>query len=53
MKNYDRINALPPDGIERKRAHIVGGGIAGFAAAAFLVDEGPYAGRKHHHLRSW
>ena len=39
MKNYDRINALPPKGIERKRAHIVGGGIAGFATAAFLVDD--------------
>ena len=39
MKNYDRINALPPEGIESKRAHIVGGGIAGFATAAFLVDD--------------
>ena len=39
MKNYDRINALPPKGIERKRAHIVGGGIAGFATAAFLIDD--------------
>ena len=39
MKNYDRINALPPDGIERKRAHIIGGGIAGFATAAFLIDD--------------
>ena len=38
MKNYDRINALSPDGIERKRAHIIGGGIAGLATAAFLVD---------------
>ena len=39
MKNYDRINALPPKGIERKQAHIVGGGIAGFATAAFLIDD--------------
>ena len=39
MKNYDRINALPPKGIERKKAHIVGGGIAGLASAAFLVLE--------------
>jgi myosin-crossreactive antigen len=39
MKNYDRINALPPEGIERKRAHIVGGGIAGLASAVFLVDD--------------
>jgi oleate hydratase len=39
MKNYDRINALPPEGIERKSAHIVGGGIAGFATAVFLIDD--------------
>jgi oleate hydratase len=39
MKNYDRINALPPKGIERKKAHIVGGGIAGFSAAVFLIDD--------------
>ncbi len=39
MRNYDRINARPPEGIERKRAHILGGGIAGLAAAAFLVDD--------------
>jgi oleate hydratase len=39
MQNYDRINALPPDGISNKRAHILGGGIAGLAAAAFLVDD--------------
>jgi oleate hydratase len=39
MRNYDKINALPPKGIEHKRAHIIGGGIAGLAAAAFLVDD--------------
>ena len=39
MRNYDRINAVPPKGIESKRAHIVGGGIAGLASAAFLVLE--------------
>ena len=39
MRNYDRINALPPEGINEKRAHIIGGGIAGLAAAAFLVDD--------------
>ena len=37
MKNHDRINACR--GIERKRAHIIGGGIAGFATAAFLIDD--------------
>ena len=29
----------PRKDIERKRAHIVGGGIAGLATAVFLVDE--------------
>ena len=45
MKNYDRINALPPEGIERKSAHIVGGGIAGLATAAFLVDDAHMPGK--------
>ena len=39
MRNYDRINALPQKGIEGKSAHIIGGGIAGLAAAAFLVTD--------------
>ena len=39
MRNYDRINALPPQGIAEKRAHIIGGGIAGLSAAAFLVTD--------------
>jgi oleate hydratase len=39
MRNYDRINALPPERIAEKHAHIVGGGIAGLAAAAFLVTD--------------
>ena len=39
MRNYDRINALPPDRIAEKHAHIVGGGIAGLSTAAFLVTD--------------
>jgi oleate hydratase len=39
MRNYDRVNVAPPEGIERKKAHIIGGGIAGFATAAFLIDD--------------
>lgn len=39
MRNYDRINAPPPEGIDHKRAHIVGGGIAGLSAAAFLATD--------------
>ncbi|WP_353227382.1 oleate hydratase [Novosphingobium sp.] len=39
MRNYDRINALPPERITEKRAHIIGGGIAGLSAAAFLATD--------------
>src|SRR5271165_4166909 len=39
MRNYDRINAPAPDRITEKRAHIIGGGIAGLASAAFLVSD--------------
>ena len=39
MRHYDRINAPPPDRIADKHAHIVGGGIAGLSAAAFLVTD--------------
>lgn len=28
-----------PEGIEKRKAHIVGGGIAGLAAATFLIDD--------------
>ena len=33
------IHAKKPAGIENKKAFIVGGGIAGLAAAAFLMDD--------------
>jgi len=36
---YDRVNATVPDGIEHKTAHIIGGGLAGLAAAAFLATD--------------
>jgi oleate hydratase len=39
MLFYDQVNAAVPDGIERKTAHIIGGGIAGLAAAAFLATD--------------
>ena len=32
-------NAKPPKDIERKKAYIVGGGIAGLSAAVFLIDD--------------
>ena len=39
MRNYDRINQLPPKRIREQRSHIIGGGIAGLSAAAFLVTD--------------
>jgi oleate hydratase len=37
-------HALKPEGIERRKAYIVGGGIAGLAAAAFLADDAKMPG---------
>jgi oleate hydratase len=39
MRNYDRVTARVPEGIQHRKAYIVGGGIAGLAAAAFLVND--------------
>lgn len=39
MRNYDRVNPRKPEGIENRKAYIVGGGIAGLSAAAFLVRD--------------
>jgi oleate hydratase len=40
MKVYDLFyNAKAPKGIKKKKAYIVGGGLAGLAAAAFLADD--------------
>lgn len=40
MKVYDLFyNAKAPRGIKKKKAYIVGGGLAGLAAAAFLADD--------------
>jgi oleate hydratase len=36
---YDRVSATVPDGIELNTAHIIGGGLAGLAAAAFLATD--------------
>lgn len=44
MRNYDRVNPRKPDGIENRKAYIVGGGIAGMAAAAFLVRDAQMPG---------
>lgn len=39
MLLYDRVNATVPEGIDDKSAHIIGGGLAGLAAAAFLATD--------------
>ncbi|MGN0298003.1 MAG: oleate hydratase [Lachnospiraceae bacterium] len=40
MKVYDlKYNAKPPEGIEYRKAYIIGGGIAGLSAAVYLVDD--------------
>lgn len=45
MKNYDRVHPRKPEGIEERRAYIVGGGIAGLSAAAFLVRDAQMTGK--------
>ncbi|MGN0262706.1 MAG: oleate hydratase [Eggerthellaceae bacterium] len=44
MRNYDRVNPRKPEGIEGRHAYIVGGGIAGLSAAAFLVRDAQMPG---------
>ena len=45
MRNYDRVNANVPADIERKRAHIIGGGLGGLATAAYLATDGHMPGK--------
>lgn len=44
MKNYDRVHPRKPEGIENRKAYIIGGGIAGLSAAAFLVRDAQMPG---------
>ncbi len=39
MKQFDNVRAHKPEGIEDRKAYIVGGGVAGLAAAVFLIDD--------------
>ena len=39
MKQFDNVRAHKPDGIEDRKAYIIGGGIAGLACAVFLIDD--------------
>ena len=45
MRNYDRVHLRKPEGIEERKAYIVGGGIAGLSAAAFLVRDAQMPGK--------
>lgn len=40
MGNYQRINPLTREGIENKKAYLIGGGIASLAAAAYMIRDG-------------
>ncbi|MBT2732947.1 oleate hydratase [Carnobacterium sp. ISL-102] len=45
MGNYERINTLKPEGIENKKAYLIGGGIASLAAAEYLIRDGHMDGK--------
>lgn len=45
MRNYDRVHPRKPEGIDQKHAYIIGGGIAGLSAAAFLVRDAQMPGK--------
>ncbi len=46
MGNYQNVTALRPAGIEKKKAYLVGGGIASLAAAAYLIRDGHMTGEQ-------
>lgn len=39
MKEFDNVRAHKPEGIENRKAYIIGGGVAGLATAVFLIDD--------------
>lgn len=45
MRNYDRVTPRKPEGIDERKAYIIGGGIAGLSAAAFLVRDAHMPGK--------
>ena len=46
MNNYQRINTRKPEGIEKKRAFLIGSGIASMAAAEYLMRDGHMKGEQ-------
>jgi oleate hydratase len=45
MVNYERIKTLKPEGIQNKRAYLIGGGIGSLAAAEYLIRDGHMDGK--------
>ncbi|WMJ82231.1 oleate hydratase [Clostridium sp. MB40-C1] len=45
MGNFRNINTLKPEGIENKKAYLVGAGIASLSAAAYLIMDGHMDGK--------
>ena len=48
MYNYEKIHTRKPEGIEKRKAYLLGGGIASLAAAAFLIRDGHMPGSNIH-----
>lgn len=47
--NYEAFaNLRKPEGVDKKSAYIIGGGLAGLAAAVFLIRDGKMKGNKIH-----
>ena len=47
--NYEAFaNPHKPEGVDKKSAYIIGGGLAGLAAAVFLIRDGKMKGNKIH-----
>lgn len=45
MVNYERIKTIKPEGIENKKAYLIGGGIGSLAAAEYLIRDGHMEGK--------
>ena len=50
MKNSDRVHPRKPEGIEKRKAHIIGGGIAGLSATTFFGKRRSDDRQKYYHL---
>jgi oleate hydratase len=50
MNNYQRINPKAPENISKRNAYLIGGGIGGLSAAAFLIRDAHMSGKSIHIL---